>query len=97
MRNYYRVMLGRKSAHAAGCCFIGVDFDIHRDLSNKLPEEWREFKRQFIPVYLSIHPNKTKIGAGLSCGALWTVSKGIKKAVLSCSQAAQVHIGSVRS
>jgi restriction system protein len=82
MKSYYRVMLGRKSTHAAECFagnFIGTDFDINEDLSRKLPEEWREFNRQFIPIFLAKHPDKTKISAGLACGALWTVSKGIKK------------------
>lgn len=82
MKSYYRVMLGRKSVHAAECFagdFIGTDFDIHEDLSRKLPEEWREFNKQFIPVFLAGHPQMTKIGAGLRCGALWTVSKGIAK------------------
>lgn len=82
MKNYYRLMLGKKSAHAAECfagSFIGTDFSIHEDLSRKLPEEWRAFNKQFIPVFLANNPDKTKIGAGLACGALWTVSKGIKK------------------
>jgi len=82
MKSYYRVMLGRKSAHAAECFaggFIGTDFGIHEDLSRKLPDEWREFNKQFIPVLLAKHPDMTKIGAGLRCGALWTVSKGITK------------------
>lgn len=80
MKNYYRVMLGRKSMHAQECLsggFIGTDFGIEQDLSSKLPEEWREFNKQFIPIFLAGHPDKTKIGAGLACGALWTVSKGI--------------------
>src|SRR5688572_31218856 len=74
-------MLARKSMHAAECFaggFIGTDFGIHEDLSRKLPEQWREFNKQFIPIYLAQNPKKTKIGAGLACGALWTVSKGIK-------------------
>ena len=82
MKNYYRVMLGRKSAHAAECFaggFIGTDFDIHEDLSRKLPDEWREFNKLFIPIFLKNHPDKTRISAGLACGALWTVSKGIKR------------------
>lgn len=82
MKNYYRIMLGRKSAHAAECFaggFIGTDFDIHEDLSRKLPDQWREFNKLFIPVFLKHHPGKTRVGAGLACGALWTVSKGIKK------------------
>lgn len=82
MKGYYRVMLGRKSAHAAECfagSFIGADFSIHEDLSRNLPEEWRAFNKQFIPIFLANNPDKTKIGAGLACGALWTVSKGIKR------------------
>jgi len=82
MKGYYRVMLGRKSVHAAECFagdFIGADFDIHEDLGRKLPEEWREFNKQFIPIFLARDPQMTKIGAGLRCGALWTVSKGIAK------------------
>lgn len=80
MKNYYRVMLGRKSVHAAECQkggFIGADYGIHEDLTGKLPDQWREFNKQYIPVFLSTHPNKTKIAAGLACGALWTISRGI--------------------
>jgi restriction system protein len=81
-RNYYRVMLGQKSVYAAECfagSFIGTDFGIDQDLTKKLPEEWRAFNQEFIPIYLAKHPDKTKIGAGLACGALWTVSKGITR------------------
>lgn len=82
MKSYYRVMLGQKSVHAEECFtgnFIGTDFGINQDLTNKLPDEWRVFNKEFIPVFLATHPDKTKIGAGLACGALWTVSKGIQK------------------
>ena len=75
-------MLGRKSVHAKQGFdgnFIGVDFEIPQDLTHKLPEEWRKFNREFIPIFLAGHPDKTKIGAGLACGFLWTVSRGIKK------------------
>jgi restriction system protein len=92
MKSYYRMMLGQKSAHAPECFaggFVGTDFGIHEDLSRKLPEEWREFNKQFIPVFLTNRPEKTKIGAGLACGALWTVSKGIKKGdILLCPDGA---------
>src|SRR5947207_12562615 len=82
MKSYYRVMLGKKSAHAEECFkndFIGTDFGVAQDLTSKLTDEWRDFNREFIPVYLANHPNKTRIGAGLACGALWTVSKGIRE------------------
>lgn len=102
MTNYFRLMLGQKSAHAPECFaagIIGVDFGIHEDLSQKLPEEWRAFNKQFIPVYLANRPEKTKIGAGLACGALWTVSKGIKKGdiVLSPDGAGSYRAGEVIS
>ncbi len=81
MKSYYRIMLGRKSLHAQECFsgnFIGTDFGINEDLSQKLPEQWRDFNKKYIPIYLKDHPDKTKVSAGLACGALWTVSKGIK-------------------
>ena len=82
MKRYNRVMLGQKSVFAQECFagnFIGADFGIVQDLTSKLPEDWRAFNQEFIPVFLAAHPAKTKISAGLACGALWTVSKGLKK------------------
>lgn len=81
MKSYYRIMLGRgsrfaKEAHEGG--FIGADFDIDTDLTGKLPENWREFNKEFIPKFLKINPDKSKVSAGLACGALHTVAKGIK-------------------
>ena len=82
MKSYYRVMLGKGSRHAAACFaggFIGTDFEINQDLTGKLPDNWRPFNQVFIPIFLTVRPDKTKIGAGLACGALWVVSKGILK------------------
>jgi restriction system protein len=81
MKSYYRLMLGKKSAHAEECFgsnFIGTDFGIAHDLTQKLTDEWRAFNKTFIPVFLAGHPGKSRVVAGLACGALWTVSKGIK-------------------
>lgn len=75
---YYRVMLGKGSIHAEKCVagnFIGADFDINQDLTGRLPEDWRPFNKEFTPIFLAGHPDKTKIGAGLACGMLWTISK----------------------
>ena len=82
MKSYYRIMLGKKSIYAEECFagnFIGADFGIPQDLSRNLSEEWRAFNHEFIPVFLAGHPDKSKIAAGLACGFLWTVSKGIKR------------------
>ena len=81
MTSYYKVMLGKGSAYAAiglSQGFIGVDYEIAQDLTDQLPDQWQEFNKKFIPVYLSNHPGKTKIAAGLACGAVWTVCKEIQ-------------------
>jgi len=100
MKNYYRVMLGKGSRYAAECFagnFIGVDFEIRQDLSGKLHDDWRAFNKAFIPVMLEIIPGMTKIGAGLRCGFLWTVSKGIQKGdiVLCPDGSGHYHVGEV--
>jgi restriction system protein len=82
MKRYYRIMLGPKSVYAEECYkgnFIGADFDMDFDLTNELPDNWRAFNKKFIPVWMNKFPEKSKVSAGLSCGALWTVSKGVNK------------------
>lgn len=95
MTNFYRVMLGKQSVHAPLCFkenFIGADYSIAQDLASKLPEDWRAFNKEFIPVYQATHPGKTKIAAGLACGALWTVAKGIRNGdVVLCPDGAGVY------
>lgn len=80
MKSYYRIMLGKKSIYAQKAHegnFIGADFDLDIDLTNRLPDNWREFNKQFIPRYLEKHPDKTKVAAGLACGFLYTIARGI--------------------
>jgi restriction system protein len=82
MRNYVRVMLGRRSMYAEACLsggFIGVDFDIDQDLTKELPDDWRQFNAKQRPLLLSKKPEMSKVGAGLACGFVWTVAKGIKR------------------
>lgn len=38
-----------------------------------MPDEWRQFNAAFIPVYLPIHPDKSKIAAGTACGLRWAL------------------------
>ena len=80
MKNYNRVMLGRKSKHAEECYkggFIGTDFGLDLDLTGQLDENWRDFNKKLIPVFLSNRPDKSKVAAGLACGMTWTVAKGL--------------------
>lgn len=100
MKTYYRIMPGQGSIYAAECFagnFIGADYGIDEDLTTKLPDEWREFNAAFIPVYLANHPGKTKIAAGLACGSLWVVSKGLQKGdfVLSPDGTGRYRVGEV--
>ena len=93
-------MLGKKSVHAEECFaghFIAAGFIHNRDLTGKLPDDWREFNKIFIPVWLAKHPGKSKIAAGLACGFLWTVTKGIKKRdiVLCPDGNGRYHVGIV--
>ncbi len=100
MTQYNRVMAGAGSVHAAECVqegFIGVDYEIAQDLSNELPDNFREFNAKFIPVYLAGHPGKTKIAAGLACGVVWTVAKGLKDGdiVLTPDGAGRYNVGEI--
>jgi restriction system protein len=80
MKNYYRIMLGKKSMYAEEAHkgnFIGAGWLLDIDLTNKLPDNWRKFNKKYIPVYLEQNPDKTKVSAGLACGMLYTITKGI--------------------
>lgn len=93
-------MLGAKSAHIDECLkgnFIGADFDLNQDLSKHLYENWRDFNKKFIPVWLENHPEKSKVSAGLACGALWTVAKGLKRGdiIISPDGMGKYHIAEV--
>ena len=73
-------MPGRRSAFFNECLeggFIGGDWNLPLDLTDELTEDWHDFNAKFIPVYLANNPNRTKIAAGLACGMLWTICKGL--------------------
>lgn len=73
-------MLGPKSLYADECRsgnFIGADHGIQIDLTNDLSDDLREFNHKFIPIYLADKPEKTRVAAGLACGAVWTICKSL--------------------
>jgi len=78
---FFRVMAGKKSAYFDDCFkkgYIGVNFGVDLDLSDDLPENWKEFNKKYIPVYLEKNPGKAKVTAGLACAAIHTMSKSLK-------------------
>jgi restriction system protein len=102
MKKYIRVMLGPKSIYADECYkgnFIGVYFDVDKDFTNDLVDNWRDFNMKFIPLWLEKNPGKSKISAGLSCGFLWTVAKGIERGdlVLCPNGTGGYYVGEVTS
>lgn len=79
---YYRIMLGAKSAFAQECHeekWFGGGWGITQNLSADLSDDWRAFNAKFIPVYLEANPGKSKVAAGLACGMLHTICKGINQ------------------
>ena len=95
-------MLGRGSAFAKMCReegYIGADFDINLDLSDDLYENWRDFNAKFIPVWMENVPNKSRTAAGLACGFLWTIVKGLQigDVVLCPSGEGFYYVGTISS
>jgi len=93
-------MLGKGSVYAEECRnggFIGADFAFDFDLTNYLSENWRDFNKQFIPYFMNKNSDKTKVAAGLACGALHTISKGIHigDVILSPNGSGSYYIGEV--
>jgi restriction system protein len=102
MKNYLRVILGAKSVYANECYegnFIGAHYGINQDLSEELPENWRDFNAKFREIWLKSHSDKSKVAAGLACGMLWTVCKGLKKGdiVISPDGKGNYYVGEVIS
>lgn len=100
MKRYYRIMLGPKSVFADESYkgnYVGVDFLPDVDLTGEFPDNWKAFNSKYIQVYLEHRPDKSKIAAGLACGALWTLGKGIKVGdiVLSPNGAGSYYVGEI--
>jgi restriction system protein len=85
MKNYYRVMLGKKGAYVQECFagnYIGVtgysdDPGMDENLTSLLSDDWRTFNHNFVPMFLKMHPETARIRAGLISGILWTIAIGI--------------------
>lgn len=101
-RGYYRIFAGAKSLYAELCQlqgFIGGDGGIKQDLSSQLPDDWREFNKTFVPQFLAANPDKSRIAAGLACGMLHTICKGMQTndRVLCPDGNGQYYVGEVIS
>lgn len=102
MKKYNRVMLGRGGKYAKTCRengFIGGHFAIDVDLSDSLYENWRDFNKKFIPMWMENTPGKSTTSAGLACGFLWTIVKGLNigDVVLCPSGEGFYYVGTISS
>ena len=93
-------MLGRAGRFAKMCReegYIGANFDIKKDLSGSLPENWRMFNEETIPLWLESNPGKSKTAAGIACGFLWTIAKGLQigDVVLCPSGEGTYYVGTI--
>jgi len=82
MTKYYRVFLGSGAKHTKECVekgFIGINYGFETSLTPYLAETWSESRGQIKPIYLNFNPGSSPVGAGLSCGALWTFGKGMQR------------------
>lgn len=73
-------MLGKKSIYAEEAYkgnFIGAWWFSDIDLTGKLPDNWRDFNKVFIPKYIEKESGASKVAAWLACGFLWTITKWI--------------------
>ena len=101
-KKYNRVMLGRAGMYAKMCReegYIGANFDIKQDLSDSLFTNWRDFNKKFIPIWKNNVPGKSTTSAGLACGFLWTIVKGLKigDIVLCPSGEGYYYVGAISS
>ncbi|HPM99446.1 MAG TPA: endonuclease NucS [bacterium] len=101
-RNYYRIMAAKGGMYAEECYkegYIGMAWLKELDMTGKFPDDWREFNKQYIPVYLEKRPDKTKIAAGLACGMLHTLCKGMQigDIVLCPNAKGAYYVGEVTS
>jgi restriction system protein len=93
-------MLGKKSIYAKDAYvgnYIGAGWLPNTDLKDNLSENFKDFNKVMIPEYLTQNPDKTKVAAGLACGMLWTICKGIQigDVVLCPDGKGSYHIGEV--
>lgn len=99
-KQYNRVTLGRGGQFAEECFkggYIGADYDIPEDLTGHLYDNWRDFNKHYIPIFMKNTPEKTAVAAGLSCGFLWTICKGLQDGdiVLSPRGNGEYYVGEV--
>ena len=80
MKNYYRVILGKGGKYADQCFtggFVGLYSNLQQDLGNDDSADLREFRLKWVPRLIKSDTKLTKAGAGIACGYLYSIAKGM--------------------
>ena len=66
--------------------FVGVSYGLDIDISHNLLPNWKDFNRIYIDEVINrSNEPKSRVAAGLNCGVIWTLSKGLEiNDVLMC-------------
>lgn len=96
----YFIRLGRQGAFVKDAVdrgYIGVDYGMVDDFTGKFPDEWTAFNKVNIPRFLELNPGRGKVAAGLACGTIWTVGKGMQEGdfVVTPDSSGSFHVGQV--
>ena len=78
---FYQVRLGRANAHADQALkegFVGVDYGYKEDASKYLKNTWDESRKDLVNTIPKYRPNIEKRSAGLACGAIWSLGRGMQ-------------------
>ncbi|MFT4109105.1 endonuclease NucS domain-containing protein [Propionicimonas sp.] len=100
MAGCYFIRLGKQGAFTQDAVergYIGVDYGMVDDFTGKFPDEWTAFNKAYIPRYLELNPGKGKVAAGLACGTIWTIGKGMQDGdfVVTPDAAGHLRVGQV--
>jgi restriction system protein len=100
MTMYRRIRLGQRGAFHQQCLtegWAGLDFDLNYDLTNQFPPTWREFNEKYIPIWLKVHPGKSRNAAGLACALLWVFGHELQNGdiLLAPDGQGDLHIGRI--
>lgn len=87
MSSYHYLKLGKTTEETAACFsegYVHIGMGLPFDVSTDLSLEWKKFTEKYRPRFLELHPEYTKVGAGLACGAVWMFGTAVVGGFMLC-------------
>lgn len=96
----YFIRMGRQAVFLPDAIehgYIGVGYSMIDDLTGRFPDQWTAFNKTYIPRFLELNPGKSRVAAGLACGTIWTVGRGMQDGdyVVTPNGAGDLKVGQV--